>query len=145
MERCNKANHIAYKRVCQIINSIADVQIENGIQMGFRTAHYLDCLLRAELGKYSVRALMRLALYVQKITFCCGSEDHSWTAVGLRGSVVWSFFFLLLHIHRWIYTINMMTYVCCDSILDIQLILAGLISNYLATSAFVYFRDLKYY
>lgn len=41
-------------------------QIENGIQMGFRTVHYLDCLLRAELWKYSVRALMRLVLYGQK-------------------------------------------------------------------------------
>lgn len=41
-------------------------QIENGIQMGFRTVHYLDCLLRAELWKYSLRALMKLVLYGQK-------------------------------------------------------------------------------
>lgn len=41
-------------------------QIENGIQMGFRTVHYLDCLLRAELWKYSVRAVMKLVLYGQK-------------------------------------------------------------------------------
>lgn len=41
-------------------------QIENGIQMGFSTVHYLDCLLRAELWKYSLRALMKLVLYGQK-------------------------------------------------------------------------------
>lgn len=60
-------NHIAYKCGCEIINSIAEMcQIENGTQMGFCTVHYLDCLLRTELWKYSVCAFMRHVLYGQQ-------------------------------------------------------------------------------
>lgn len=67
VKRCYKANHIAYKCVCEIINSAAKMcQIENGTQMAFRTVHYLDCLLRTQLWKYSVRALMSHVLYGQQ-------------------------------------------------------------------------------
>lgn len=59
VKRCSIANHVAYKCVCEIINSVAKMsQIENGTQMGFCTVHYLDCLLRTQLWKYSVSALM---------------------------------------------------------------------------------------
>lgn len=67
VKRRYSANRIAYKCVCEIINSIAKMcQIENGAQMGFRTVHYLDCLLRTELWKYSVCALMSHVLYGQQ-------------------------------------------------------------------------------
>lgn len=50
--------------------------------------------------------------------------------MGLRGSVMQRFFFLLLHVHRLIYMVKEMSYVCCDSMLDIPLIRGVLISNY---------------
>lgn len=68
VKRRYTANHIAYKCVCEIINSIAKMcQIENGAQMGFRTVHYLDCLLENRTVEIQCMcALMSHVLYGQQ-------------------------------------------------------------------------------
>lgn len=77
MKRRHTANHTACKCVCEIINSIAKLcQIEKGTQMGFRTVHYLDCLLRTESRTYSVYAMMSHLLKGRQLVFIVVHTVH---------------------------------------------------------------------
>lgn len=54
--------------------------------MGFRTVHYLDYLLRTELWKYSVRALMSHVLYGQWPLSAAAKDTD--TLLGSRGTTL---------------------------------------------------------
>lgn len=67
-KKCYIVNHVAYKCVCatSLIASQRCAKLKMEHRWVFRTVHYLDCLVRTQLWKYSVCALVSHALYGQQ-------------------------------------------------------------------------------